>query len=204
MAKTRIINSLESEIGDRSQFQKKPLNSSNNTKPIMGFLYSVSRTQMGEFWPLYLGPNRIGRSPQFEVPLMESTVSENHAILVIRRMQNNGENAGLFVFLQDTGSMCGTMLNGVTLDFSPKECKSGDIISVGDNYELYFFLIDTEALGLRPKEGFSPVVQETIPRPGGMPMFTDPKGTIPGNSTSPFEVGGKKTMVVPPQNQNQK
>lgn len=172
--------------------------SNSKTKPVMGFLYSVSRTPAGEFWPLYLGPNRIGRSQQCDVPLTEATVSENHATIVIRKMQNNGESAGLFVFIQDTGSTCGTMLNGVTLDFNPKECKNGDIISIGENYELYFVLIDSESLGLKTKPDFkSTVPNENIQMPSG--LYTDmPKGTMPGNSSSPFENNHKKTMILNP------
>ena len=65
------------------------------SKPVMGFLYSVSRTPLGEWWPLYVGPNRIGRAANCEISLQEASVSDNHATLVIRKMQNNGANAGV-------------------------------------------------------------------------------------------------------------
>lgn len=178
-----------------------------SSKPVMGFLYSVSRTPLGEWWPLYVGPNRIGRDASCEISLHEASVSDNHATLVIRKMQNNGANAGVFVFLQDTGSMYGTMLNGVTLDFNPKECKSGDIISIGENYELYFVLVDPDSLGLAPKPGF----KSTVTNPGDetdvpagysqAPKGTmNMKGTMPGStSSSPFDNGTKKTVLVNPQ-----
>ena len=57
-------------------------------KPIMGFLYSVSRTASGEYWPLYMGLNTIGRSTSCSVRLAEGTVSDNHAEIVIRQMKN--------------------------------------------------------------------------------------------------------------------
>lgn len=171
-----------------------------NSKPVMGFLYSVSRTPLGEWWPLYVGPNRIGRSADCEIPLYEASVSENHATLVIRKMHNNGANAGVFVFLQDTGSMYGTMLNGVTLDFNPKECKSGDIISVGENYELYFILVDPDSIGLSTKPDFKSTEANTSKESAPQINYNQsPKGTLPGTSSSPFDGNSKKTLLVNPQ-----
>ncbi|HIZ87981.1 MAG TPA: FHA domain-containing protein [Candidatus Coprenecus pullistercoris] len=194
MANTKIMTNpdFEANNGSRQYSGNVP---GADSKQVMGFLYSVSRTQAGEFWPLHVGPNRIGRSAQCEISLSEASVSENHATLVIRKMHNNGQNAGVFVFIQDTGSMYGTMLNGVTLDFSPKECKSGDIISIGENYELYFVLIDSEALGLKIKPGFKSTVVK--PEEDSWPVGV-PKGTIPA-AMSPFDDNSKKTVLVPPQ-----
>lgn len=170
-------------------------------KPIMGFLYSVSRTEIGEYWPLYLGPNNIGRGANSDICLSETSVSDSHAVVVVRRMLRQGEKSGLFVFVQDTGSTCGTMLNGDTLDFNPRECHSGDIITIGENYELYLVLIDPDAVGLAPKENFKAVaaaapvampVQTVAPQPAapavppmGMNTGGMPKGTMV-NVESPF------------------
>lgn len=196
MSNTKIMTNPEFDANGSTRFSNEMSHGQSrdtDAKQVMGFLYSVSRSQAGEFWPLYVGPNRIGRSSKCEVPLMEASVSENHATLVIRKMQNNGQNAGVFVFIQDTGSMCGTMLNGVTLDFNPKECKSGDVISIGENYELYFVLIDSEALGLKVKPEFkSTVVNADSAWPTGFP-----KGTV-NAAASPFDDSSKKTVVIPP------
>lgn len=175
----------------------------NQGKPIMGFLFSVSKTPFGEYWPLYVGPNTIGRGGKNSICLEEASVSDNHATIVIRKMLNKGENSGVFVFIQDTGSMYGTMLNGVTLDFNPKECKNGDIITIGANYELYFILVDTESLGLSPKEDFERI--DTTPESGsgwvpqpmvGMSVGDAPKGTQPGTGSTPFD-GRKPTIYMP-------
>lgn len=123
-------------------------------KPIMGFLFSVSRTEKGEYWPLYIGQNTIGRGVESSIVLREATVSEKHATLVVRKMQSQGKENGVFVYIQDVGSTYGTQLNGETLDFNPKECKNGDIITIGENYEMYFILIDPKSLGLFKKEKF--------------------------------------------------
>lgn len=173
-------------------------------KPIMGFLYSVSKTANGEYWPLYVGPNTIGRGGSCAIKLKEATVSENHATLVIRKMMNNGEKEGIFVFVQDTGSTVGTMLNGVTLNFSPKECKNGDIITIGANYELYLILVDPDAVGLAPKEDFKSVEVKSdinVPAWGATPPMgvntgNQPKGTQPGAGSSPFD-GRKPTIYMP-------
>lgn len=172
---------------------------SANKKPILGFLYSVSKDITGEYWPLYLGANTIGRNNECSVCLKEASVSGNHATLVIRQMQNQGEDTGLFVFIQDDRSMCGTLVNGVTLDFNPKECKSGDIITVGQNYELYFILVEPKVLGLAPKEGFKPISVSVAPEPRPVNVFSGDvhKGTLPGDGSSSLE--GRMSTIYRPQ-----
>ena len=167
--------------------------------PIMGFFYSVSRTSFGEYWPLYEGPNKIGRNDQNTVVLQENSVSDYHAVLTIRRMKKGNENVGVSVFLQDNNSMLGTMLNGETLDYNPRECKNGDIITVGANYELYLILVDADAIGLTTKPDFSssemPVISDT---PDNNPWTVMDKGTIGGNAhtqrpkTTIYMPGNKK------------
>ena len=200
----------------------QPVNSENEkaSKPILGFLYSVSKTPFGEFWPLYLGQNTIGRSKNSSICLSEASVSENHATIVIRKMQHQGTNNGIFVFVQDTGSTCGTLLNGDTLDFSPRECKSGDVVTIGANYELYLIIVNPEDLHLAPKKEFQPIASESTgspvsafnPRdwahnPVGMNAGGAPKGTVPEaqamdqasqQSSNPFN--SRKATIYMPQN----
>lgn len=173
------------EQGDGTNFPGAVPSPQSRRKPILGFMYSVSKDSMGEFWPLYLGANTIGRGRNCTVCLKETSVSEQHATLVIRQMQNQGTDAGLFVFIQDVGSMCGTLVNGVTLDFNPKECKSGDIITVGENYELYFILVEPKALGLFPKENFKSSQTDPAPAPvpNPNPFFKGNKGTLSGEDS---------------------
>lgn len=196
--------------GTQHPFSANPFTSQDKNsdgKPVMGFLFSVSKTAIGEYWPLYVGPNTIGRGSACSICLNEESVSENHATLVIRKMQNKGESSGVFVFIQDTGSMYGTMLNGVTLDFNPKECKNGDIITVGENYELYFVLVDSDAIGLFPKEGFksSASAPAASPTPAWNPQQpmgfnpNQPKGTLSGTAASPFDGAGRKSTIYMPE-----
>ena len=125
-------------------------------KPLIGFVYSVSKTMLGEYWPLRAGSNIIGRSESSDICLQESTVSDKHANLVIRQMHNEDGSTSILSFIQDLGSTCGTMINGVSLGFDPKECKNGDIITIGESYELYFILVNTLELKLGPKTNFTP------------------------------------------------
>ena len=173
-------------------------------KPMLGFFYSVSKDYAGEYWPLYLGANNIGRGADSTVVLNEGTVSQRHATLVIRQMQKQGEDVGLFVFIQDVGSMCGTQVNGETLDFNPRECKSGDIITIGENYELYFVLIEPKLLGLAPKASFKSVAAvanddwTATPNPAPVNPFAGNmnKGTLSGDT--PSSLSDRMTTIYNP------
>lgn len=130
-------------------YQKK------NTKPLLGFLYSVSRIGSGEYWPLYQGANTIGSSEDCNVVLRECTVSEKHAELVIRKMKNSGDVDAAII---DQRSTNGTMVNGESIKISePKECVSGDVITIGDHYELLVIIIKAKECGLEPVKDFMPV-----------------------------------------------
>lgn len=121
------------------------------SKPIVGFLYSVSKSSFGEFWPLYLGPNSIGASNEADIVLEEGTVSSEHALITIHKDEDPEE---VFAVLEDTHSTNGVKLNGKSIRFERVECKHMDIIRIGKNYELLMLLIDTGALGLKPAEEF--------------------------------------------------
>lgn len=123
-------------------------------KPMIGLLYSVSRTAAGEYWPLQIGQNTIGSNPSCDIQLPEGTVSSEHAVLVVRKMKNPEK---VIASISDARSTNGTMLNGTSLGFQAEECKNGDIITIGDNYELLLILLDAASLGLKVKEGFIPI-----------------------------------------------
>jgi pSer/pThr/pTyr-binding forkhead associated (FHA) protein len=169
------------------------VSASVHNTPIAGFLYSVSRTIAGEYWPIYEGPNKIGRAVDSIVQLNDPQVSDKHATLVVRPMYNNNQKMGILVYIQDDASTCGTMLNGSSLGFEPKECHHGDVITIGPNYELYLILVDATSIGLQPKEALqniAPVVPTAAPAPApsmnpgwgsaqpGMSSSNGPKGTL--------------------------
>lgn len=130
-----------------SPFGTIPTATSNtmNQKPIVGFLYSISKSASGEFWPLRIGSNSIGRSADCNVCLGEATVSEQHAVLVVRQMKNPEK---IIASICDARSTCGTMINGESLGFDQRECFNGDIITIGEHYDLYFILLDAKQIGL--------------------------------------------------------
>lgn len=132
----------------------KPMQTDATHKPIMGFLFSVSRTSVGEYWPLYMGLNTIGRAMNSSVRMSEATISDNHAEIVIRQMKNPDT---VLVSIQDARSTCGTLLNGSSLGFEAQECHNGDIITIGEHYELFLILVDTKSLGLAVRSDFIPV-----------------------------------------------
>lgn len=125
-------------------------------KPIIGFLYSISKSNVGEYWPLHIGSNSIGRSRDCDVCLGEATVSDQHAVLVVRMMKNPEK---IIASVCDARSTCGTMINGESLGFEPRECFNGDIITIGEHYDMLFILIDAKQIGLNVCRDFMPTQQ---------------------------------------------
>ena len=134
-----------SSIGNASGLDKKNSNG-NAVKPILGFLYSVSRTSYGEYWPLYLGPNKIGRSRSSDIVLNEGTVSSEHAMVTIHIDEDANE---LYAVIEDTHSTNGVRLNGTNIRFEKVECHNMDVIKIGKAYELLLILIDSARYGLK-------------------------------------------------------
>lgn len=167
----------------------------NPGKPVVGFLYSVSRQGIGEYWPLYIGPNTIGQSDKCNICLKEGTVSAEHAVLVVRKMKNPEKTVAS---ISDARSTNGTMVNGVSLAFNAVECFNNDVITVGENYELVLILIDTATLGLKVAENFV-AVESAEPEPapfnysqmGGPQAPTNP-GIPSGNfDFNPYQQGNR-------------
>ena len=127
------------------------------SRPVIGFLYSVSRTAGGEYWPVCLGENTIGRADDCDVCLKEMTVSEHHAILNIRQMKTTKK---LLISLSVTGKN-GGFVNDVEVASTPESCQSGDILTIGDNYKLYLIAVNAYELGLSvsPDQPFAQVSQ---------------------------------------------
>lgn len=152
-------------------------------KPVAGFLYSISRQGIGEFWPLYQGQNTIGSSSKCDICLSEGTVSGEHAVLVVRKMKNPEKT---IASISDARSTNGTMVNGESLGFSAVECFNGDIITIGENYELVVLLIDVKALGLKVAENFIPLKQtEYIAEEDNVYIPNQARNTQPGGTQPP-------------------
>lgn len=152
----------------------------NKNKPIVGFLYSVSKSSFGEFWPLYLGPNSIGASTGQDIVLDEATVSGEHALITIHKDEDPEE---IFAVLEDTHSTNGIKLNGKSIRFERVECKHMDVIRIGKSYELLLLLIDTGTLGLKPADNFVPIERSSSQGINGKRIISR-EGSFTGPSSS--------------------
>lgn len=139
-----VISGLEND-----NVSSKGVKDNAKGKPIVGMFYSVSHTAYGEFWPLYLGANKIGRASENDVVLYEGTVSTNHAILTVLRDED-----GLYAAIENAEGVNGVKLNGKSIRLNRKECNNMDIITVGKNYELLLMLIDCDKYGLTTSVDF--------------------------------------------------
>lgn len=132
--------------------------SKGNGKPIVGFLYSISRTGVGEFWALHIGQNIIGNSKDCDIILGEGTVSQRHANLHINKMKKPEKTEAT---ISDLGSTNGTLVNENSVSVArPVECVNGDVITIGENYDLLLLLIDAKAIGLHLADNFIDVREE--------------------------------------------
>lgn len=125
-----------------------------NSSPVVGFLYSISRQGIGEYWPIHIGSNKIGRSEDCDICLKENTVSEIHAELNVKQMKTSHK---VLASIKDVGSKNGIFVNEEELDYSTHECFNNDLITIGLNYKLLLILIDSVALGLTVSKDFMPV-----------------------------------------------
>lgn len=160
-AKGTVYPGMESYPGSESNKQKRNQSAQaprNNGKPIAGFLYSISRTGVGEYWPLHIGQNVIGNSSDCDIILGEGTVSQRHANLHINKMKKPEKTEAT---ISDLGSTNGTLVNENSVSVArPVECVNGDIITIGENYDLLLLLIDSKALGLHLSESFYDVRED--------------------------------------------
>ncbi len=127
--------------------------------PVIGFLYSISRKGIGEYWPLHLGTNTIGRSTDNDIVLLERSVSEHHATLSIKQMKSTGK---LIATIRDVGSKNGMYLNEEELDYDNHSCKLNDTITIGVNYKLLLILIDAADYGLSVAEDFAAIEEDDM------------------------------------------
>ncbi len=145
--------------------------------PVVGFLYSISREGIGEYWPIKLGRNTIGRSSSCSIQLLEGSVSDLHASLSVKIMKSTGR---LVASVRDEGSKTGLFLNDEELDYDTYACKNLDVMVVGSSYRLLIVLIDAVDYGLSAAENFVAVndkpasVAPSKPVPTANSMDNDP------------------------------
>jgi len=146
---TLIIDPLEQEQ-EQPQKKSKP----DSAKPLVGFLFSYSKTAEGEYWPLFEGKNTVGSHKSCQQALYEQSVSNPHAnIFAIRK---KGEER-LEFRIQDAGSEISTIVDGEQLMVGDvASLKDRSVIQIG-KYNLFCVLIDYVADQMAPNPDFSPV-----------------------------------------------
>lgn len=154
--KGTIIPGMNKNVGNTNTNQEAEKKTKNSV-PIIGFLYSISRQGIGEYWPIHIGKNTIGRDESNDIVLAEYTVSGFHASLSVRKMKSNGK---VIALIRDEGSKTGLLVNGIELGYEGHECFNGDIITIGCNYTLYLILINAEEIGLSVAENFEDALKE--------------------------------------------
>ena len=183
-----------------------PVEAAQAAVPVVGFLYSISRQGFGEYWPLHVGTNTIGRSEDCDICLREQTVSEHHASLFIRQMKTSRK---IIASIRDEGSKNGIFVNQNELTYDAFTCKNRDLITIGNNYVLLLILVDADEMGLSVATNFRPtdaaLAQAAAPQAPRMPMggpmpapgmppippipASTPDGTMaaPGMAPSPYD-----------------
>ena len=145
-------NEMLNDYGVTTHHQAKAVkNDSEDKTPVVGFLYSISRQGIGEYWPIKLGRNTIGRSASCDIQLAEASVSDLHASLSVKIMKSTGR---LVASIRDEGSKTGLFLNDEELDYNNYSCKNLDVIVVGANYRILIILVDAPEYGLSAAKNF--------------------------------------------------
>ena len=167
--------------------------------PVVGFLYSISRKGIGEYWPLYLGQNHIGRAANNEIQLHEGTISDMHACLSVKKMHSTGR---LIASIRDIGSKTGMYLNDEELDYDNHTCKNGDLVTIGSNYQLLIILIEAAEYGLTISNNFVSVDEEAqapvntysqpAPQPAARPAKPNPVPHSVENNFNPYSGNNRR------------
>ena len=124
---------------------------------VVGVLFSISRGLLGELFPVYLGKNIIGLTPNCDISLKEKTVSPEHAILHTRKTET-----GLEASITDFNSTFGTQVNETDARYETIPVKENDIITIGSHYQFVIKFFDMEKCGLAEYLDFEDPSSENI------------------------------------------
>lgn len=132
-------------------------------RKIVGFLVSYSKKETGEYWPIFLGRNIIGKSVDADISLREASVSEEHAILNTRRVSNLNNEEELIYVISDNNSTVGVRVEGrdIVYDNNNRLLKPNEFIDIG-HYKLMLICVDNKVLNLTVNPEFRSLDQEEI------------------------------------------
>lgn len=156
-----IYKSVAEEMADEQSLQSDA-ELKLQSRTIVGALFSISRFSTGELFPIYIGRNTIGSSEDSDICLLEETISPNHAVLLVRAVDDNNGNRILRSYLTDYDSDYGTMVGDVSLEYDKIECHDHDIITVGCNYKFLLCMFDADKYGLQLNRDFKPILRQQV------------------------------------------
>lgn len=162
----KLKNVVEDEAGQDASGAHDIFRLEFQSRPVAGILYSISRSQLGEIFPVYVGRNTIGNNPESDIYLSEATVAPNHALLLIRMITFPDGSVKVTMSISDQGSDYGTRINGVRLDEEVSGLSPNDLVSVGNAYKFLFIPLDPHVSGLNVAEDF-----KATPRVENRPMI---------------------------------
>ena len=117
----------------------------------MGMLFTISNGGKAEIFPLYMGRNVVGRKAEADVCLNEESISQEQAIILVRRYDKNK----IHFTIVDNGSSNGTLINGELIEeLETHLLEDGSILDFGSGYKMKFFKLLGEELGLKPNPCF--------------------------------------------------
>lgn len=134
--------------------ESQPFRLELQPRPLAGVLYSISKDNCGELFPVYVGRNTIGNKSDCDVYLSEASVAASHAIILIRKITLGDGSKKITMTISDSASENGTTVNGEELDDDIIPIKSGDIIRIGKSYNFQFIPLDAEMAGLFTSDDF--------------------------------------------------
>ena len=158
-------------------------------RTIVGALFSISHLPTGELFPIYIGRNTIGSSEGSDICLSEETVSPNHAVLLVRAVEESDAKRTLKIYMTDYDSEFGTMVGDVALEYDKIECRDHDIISVGCNYKFMLCLFDADRYGLQVSSGFKAIVRQKAVAAGNDDANVMPFQRIAPHPNIPSTIG---------------
>lgn len=154
MKPRRDVSGNNPDAASGSEPDTRALNISLQGRPIAGVLFSVSRDNMGELFPVYVGRNTIGSEAECDIYLTEETVSPNHAVLLVRMLPNASGGRTMNMSITDYDSDFGTAVNGMKLGYDRQSLAGREVIQIGNSYQFLFIPLDAQNHGLVQIPGF--------------------------------------------------
>jgi len=151
-------------------------------RAIVGLLYSVSRSPLGEIFPIYIGKTIIGSDPDSDICLRESSVLPCHATIVTRRLCDDSGVMHTSMSVSPAAQGAEIQLDGETPYDGRIYCRPGQVLTIGAHYRLQIVALAPENAALYTDPAFDSLPPlETIPLATGA---DDPYAPVDQSSAS--------------------